>query len=72
MRVFERPEVSSSRGSFSASGNGKSTANQAYVDLLKASWILHTVILSEENVSALTTDENKKLLFNLYDVGFYS
>ena len=72
MRVFERPEVSSSRGSFSASGNGKSLANQAYVDLLKASWILHTVILSEENVSALTTDENKKLLFNLYDVGFHS
>lgn len=72
MRVFERPEVSSSRGSFSASGSGKSPTNQAYVDLLKASWILHTVILSEENVSALTTDENKKLLFNLYDVGFYS
>ena len=68
MRISERSEHSSSRGSFSASGSGKSLANQAYVDLLKASWIMHAIILKEENLSALTTDENRKLFYNLSDV----
>ncbi|KAL8641509.1 MAG: hypothetical protein Q9226_008624, partial [Calogaya cf. arnoldii] len=39
--------------------------SQAYLDLLKSSWILHTVILHENNVSSLMTDENRKLFYNL-------
>lgn len=57
------------RGSVSASGDSKSPTNQAYVDLLKASWILHTIILREDNQSSLMTDENRKLFYNLSDVG---
>ncbi|KAL8788712.1 MAG: hypothetical protein Q9213_001526 [Squamulea squamosa] len=40
---------------------------QAYVDLLKSSWILHTIILDKNNLSSLMTDENRKLLYNLSD-----
>lgn len=70
MQAVDQPEFTSSRGSGSltAPGDGRSPANQAYVDLLKASWILHTMILREDNVTSLTTDENRKLLQDLSDV----
>lgn len=68
MQTIDRPEFTSSRGSLSVPGDGRSPANQAYVDLLKASWILHTMILREENVASLTTDENRKLFQDLSDV----
>lgn len=38
------------------------------MDLLKSSWILHTVILDRNNLSSLMTDENRKLFYNLSDV----
>lgn len=68
MRTGEQPEIISSRGSLSVPGDGRSPANQAYVDLLKASWILHMVILREDHTTALTTDENRKLYQDLSDV----
>ncbi|KAI9799996.1 MAG: hypothetical protein M1833_003525 [Piccolia ochrophora] len=57
------------RGSVSPSNDSRSIYNQAqaYVDLLKASWILYDVILKEENLTPLLTDENRKLFYNLSD-----
>ena len=71
MQTLDQPEFTSSRGSLSAPGDGRSPANQAYVDLLKASWILHTMILREDNYASLKTDENRKLLQDLSDVGIH-
>lgn len=71
MQTIDQPEFTSSRGSVSVPGDGRSPANQAYVDLLKASWILHTMILREENFTTLTTDENRKLFQDLSDVYIY-
>ena len=70
-RVEERSQYLSTRGSFSVSsvsGGGRSAINQAYVDLLKASWILYNIILSDDNDKAsLMTDENRKMFYNLSD-----
>ena len=70
-RVEERSQYLSTRGSFSVSGvsnGGRSAVNQAYVDLLKASWILYDIILKDDNDKAsLMTDENRKMFYNLSD-----
>lgn len=70
-RVEERSQYLSTRGSFSVSGvsnGGRSAVNQAYVDLLKASWILYDIILKDDNEKAsLMTDENRKMFYNLSD-----
>lgn len=70
-RVEERSAYLSTRGSFSVSGissGGRPAINQAYVDLLKASWILYDVILKDDNDKAsLMTDENRKMFLTLSD-----
>ena len=66
---LERPELTDTRASFSVSGRSRTPANQAYMDLLKAQWILHTIILREDNRSSLMTDENRKLFHTLSNVG---
>lgn len=65
---LEKPELLNTHASFSVSGGSKTPANQAYIDLLKAQWILHTIILREDNRSSLMTDENRKLFHTLSDV----
>ncbi|KAL8960665.1 MAG: hypothetical protein Q9193_002669 [Seirophora villosa] len=68
---FNIPDVESSSPTVSdfiqVSGVASGSANQAYVDLLKSSWILRTIILNETNISSLMTDENRKLFYNLSD-----
>jgi hypothetical protein len=71
MQAVVQPDFTSSHGSLSVPGDGRSPANQAYVDLLKASWILHTMVLREENAASLMTDENRKLFQDLSDVRAY-
>ncbi|KAL9009388.1 MAG: hypothetical protein Q9173_005576 [Seirophora scorigena] len=66
MRDVESSSPAAS-GSIQISGAAGGSANQAYVDLLKSSWILRTVILGETNISSLMTDENRKLVYNLSD-----
>ena len=69
-RVEERSAYVSTRGSFSVSGasGGRPAINQAYVDLLKASWILYDIILKDDNDKAsLRTDENRKMFLTLSD-----
>ncbi|KAL9580814.1 MAG: hypothetical protein Q9203_006151, partial [Teloschistes exilis] len=69
---FNAPELANSSSTKSqvplrVFDHSSSSIHQAYVDLLKSSWILHTVILSENNLSSLMTDENRKLFYNLSD-----
>ena len=42
--------------------------HQAYLDMLKASWILYDIVLKENNLTPLQTDENRKLFYHLSDV----
>ena len=59
------------RGSMGTSSGLESryAANQAYVDLLKASYILYDIVLKDENSPALLTDENRKSIKDLSEVG---
>ena len=41
--------------------------HQAYLDMLKASWILYDIVLKENNRTPLQTDENRKLFYHLSD-----
>jgi hypothetical protein len=56
------------RGSMSPSTDSKSPSHQAYIDLLKASYILYDVVLKDESLPALVTDENRKSIADLSDV----
>ncbi|MCJ1465306.1 hypothetical protein MMC07_003923 [Pseudocyphellaria aurata] len=67
LEAFETLEPTNNRASITISSHGESPANQAYVNLLKASWILHTIILNEDNIASLQMDENRKLFYNLSD-----
>ncbi|KAL8801895.1 MAG: hypothetical protein Q9182_004184 [Xanthomendoza sp. 2 TL-2023] len=53
--------------SLAISSDDDCPTDQAYVDLLKASWIMHTIVLNDNNMSSLMTDENRKLFYNLSD-----
>lgn len=46
----------------------RTTTHQAYVDLLKASYILYDVILRDDTSPDLLVDENRKLISDLSDV----
>lgn len=56
------------RESFSISTKSMLPANQAYLDLLKASWILYQIVLNGDHMASLQANENRKLLHNLSDV----
>lgn len=64
----DRHTYVSARGNTSPSTESKSTSHQAYVDLLKASYILYEVVLKDESSSALMTDENRKSIADLSEV----
>ena len=63
----EESDQFNSRASFSVKSEGNTAVNQAYVDLLKASWILHDIVLSEHenNLTSLITDDNRTLVLTL-------
>lgn len=63
-----------SRGSMGGNSGFESRylANQAYVDLLKASYILYDIVLRDENSPALLTDENRKSISDLSEVSYYT
>jgi hypothetical protein len=64
----DRHPLTDARGSVHLSTELKSPSNQAYVDLLKASFILYDIILQQDNLTPLLTDENRVLFYNLSDV----
>ena len=68
MEFVERSQSSNKRGSISTGANSTVPSWQAYVDLLKASWILYDIVLEGDNRNALQSNENRKLFINLSDV----
>ena len=68
LQTMERSGTTSPRGSVVASIYSSVSSAQAYVDLLKASWILFEVILKGDYSIPLQADENRKLFYNLSDV----
>ncbi|RAK95033.1 uncharacterized protein BO80DRAFT_498065 [Aspergillus ibericus CBS 121593] len=61
----EMPSLVSQRGSTSASTVSSIASHQAYVDLLKASYILYDIVLRVESPQVLLEDENRKLISDL-------
>lgn len=64
----ERPSLVSPRGSTSPSTKSSNSGHQAYVDLLKASYILYDIVLKRLSPQSLVIDENRKLIADLSDV----
>lgn len=58
----------SARGSLSPSSDSASSSHQAYINLLKASYILYEIVLKDESSPALLTDENRKSIAELSEV----
>ncbi|KAL4878010.1 hypothetical protein BJY04DRAFT_230284 [Aspergillus karnatakaensis] len=63
----ERPTLVNARGNMSPSTTSSTYSNQAYVDLLKASWILYDAVIARQSFESLTLDENRKLISDLSD-----
>lgn len=63
LRLYQIPSITNARGSFSNSGDSRAPSNQAYVDLLKASWILYDVVLKDDNLTPLLVNENRQLFY---------
>ncbi|KAE8153746.1 hypothetical protein BDV25DRAFT_136499 [Aspergillus avenaceus] len=63
----EKPSLVSARGSVTPSMESWAVGNQAYVDLLKASYILYDIVLVDESESsrAALTEEDRKLISDL-------
>ncbi|KAK1140607.1 hypothetical protein N8T08_010245 [Aspergillus melleus] len=61
----EIPCLINSRGSVSPSIESGTTSHQAYVDLLKASYILYDIVLAGDASQAVLCDENRKLISDL-------
>ena len=68
MRSIEVPQSPNGRESFSISSDSSHVGNQAYIDLLKASWIMNNFIIKGDSLVVTTSDENRKLLHNLANV----
>ncbi|KAL2820900.1 hypothetical protein BDW59DRAFT_164451 [Aspergillus cavernicola] len=61
----DKPNLVSARGSMSPSTISSTSSHQAYVDLLKASYILYEVVLRRQPPQSLMMDENRKLISDL-------
>ena len=67
-----RHNIVSARGGMAMSSDSRSASKQAYVDLLKSSYILYEIVLKDESSPALLTDENRKTISDLSEVGTYN
>lgn len=63
-----RHNLVTARGSVNPSTTSGAASNQAYVDLLKAWYILYDVVLKDESSPAPLTDENLKSIADLSEV----
>lgn len=64
----EKPCLTSPRGNISPSIESGTPNHQAYVDLLKASYILYDIVLAEDVPQAILSDEHRKLISDLSEV----
>ncbi|KAJ5759178.1 hypothetical protein N7520_006334 [Penicillium odoratum] len=61
-----RHNLVSARGGLALpTSDSRSVSQQAYVDLLKSSYILYEIVLKDENSPVLLTDENRKAIHDL-------
>ncbi|KAJ5093532.1 hypothetical protein N7456_009393 [Penicillium angulare] len=60
-----RHSLVSAHGGISMPADSRSVTQQAYVDLLKASYILYDIVLKDEHSPAILTDENRKAILDL-------
>ncbi|KAJ5994461.1 hypothetical protein N7451_010185 [Penicillium sp. IBT 35674x] len=60
-----RHNLVSARGGIVMPSDSRSASQQAYVDLLKSSYILYEIVLKDESSPALLTDENRKTISDL-------
>ncbi|KAL2809413.1 hypothetical protein BJX63DRAFT_358003 [Aspergillus granulosus] len=63
----DRPTLVTARGSMSPSATSSSSSHQAYVDLLKASYLLYDIVLERQSPQSLMIDENRKLISDISD-----
>ena len=70
MQTAEKSPLTNTHENLSMSTLSSMPSSQAYLDLLKASWVLYDIVLSDENLVPLQSNENRKLFLNLSDVGF--
>lgn len=49
----------------------RTTSHQAYLDLLKASYILYDIVLEEEASPSLLVDEDRKSIVDLSEVSAF-
>ncbi|KAE8375368.1 hypothetical protein BDV26DRAFT_17749 [Aspergillus bertholletiae] len=61
----DRPSLVGPRGSVSPPIGSWVPGNQAYIDLLKASYILYDIVLADTSSHAILTHENRKLISDL-------
>ncbi|OJJ31549.1 hypothetical protein ASPWEDRAFT_62678 [Aspergillus wentii DTO 134E9] len=62
----DKANLTGARGSISPSIESRTTSQQAYIDILKASYILYDIVLrGNENSQAILADENRKLIADL-------
>ncbi|KAJ6095622.1 hypothetical protein N7486_006368 [Penicillium sp. IBT 16267x] len=60
-----RHNLVSARGGIVMPSDSRSDSQRAYVDLLKASYILYDIVLRDDSSPALLTDENRKTISDL-------
>ncbi|RAL13818.1 uncharacterized protein BO97DRAFT_387761 [Aspergillus homomorphus CBS 101889] len=63
----DKTNLANTRGSVSPSTLSWSSSHQAYIDLLKASYILYDVVLRTGNPQELFLNENRKMVSDLSD-----
>lgn len=63
-----RHSLVSARGGVVMPSDARTVSQQAYIDLLKASYILYEIVLKDEKFPALLTDENRKKVSDLSEV----
>ncbi|KJK60629.1 hypothetical protein P875_00053158 [Aspergillus parasiticus SU-1] len=61
----DRPSLVGPRGSVTPPTGSWAPGDQAYVDLLKASYILYDIVLADTSLHAILTHENRKLISDL-------
>ncbi|KAL3463908.1 hypothetical protein BJX64DRAFT_298666 [Aspergillus heterothallicus] len=61
----DKPTLVTARGSMSPSATSSSSCHQAYVDLLKASYLLYDIVLERLSPQLLIIDENRKLISDI-------
>ena len=72
LEALEKSNVTPIPGGLSRAQRSSLSYSQAYVDLLKATWVLFECILKSDYVIPMHSDENRKLFKDLEDVSMHT